>query len=132
MNDIKISCIDSRRNAIESSYTGNDEKILNEINNYFKKLEEFAKNCSDVSDFETKFQASPLSQEYTNLFTKIMGGNIDMKKEAKDLAKYTTEEVIDDITHTARINAREEVDKELRNVPIIGDIMTTKQHFDLF
>ena len=83
MNDIKVSCIDSRRNAVNSSYTGNDEKILNMIADFFKRLEEFAKDCNDVADFEVKFQKSPLAQEYTSLFTKIMGSQIDAKSEAR-------------------------------------------------
>lgn len=55
MNDIKTCCIESRRVAINSSYNGNDEKILNMIDNFFKKLEEFATTCVDVADFENKF-----------------------------------------------------------------------------
>ena len=35
MNDIKVSCIDSRRSAIDSFYTGNDEKILNMMDDFF-------------------------------------------------------------------------------------------------
>ena len=131
-NNIKISCIDSRRSAIESSYTGSDEKILSMIDDYFKKLEEFAKNCTDVSDFETKFQESPLSQEYTKLFTKVMGGGIDARAEAKDAALYAAEDIADSATHTVRMQARMETESALRNTPIVGDVMTAKQHFDFF
>ena len=131
-NNIKVSCIDSRRTAIDSTYTGNDEKILNMIDDFFKRLEEFAKDCKDVADFETKFQASPLSNQYNSLFTKILGGEIDAKKEAKDAALYADEDIADSATHTARMHARMEAESALRNTPIVGDVMTAKQHFDFF
>lgn len=132
MNDIKTCCIDSRRSAIDSTYTGNDQQILNMIDDFFKKLEEFAKDCSDVSDFETKFQTSPLAQDYTNLFTKIMGSEIDAKREAKEAATYTREEIVDNLTHRARMEARQEAYDAVRDIPVIGDTMTFKQHFDFF
>lgn len=132
MNDIKVSCIDSRRTAIDSTYTGNDEKILNMIDDFFKRLEEFSKDCKDVADFEAKFQASPLSGEYNKLFTKILGGEVDVKAEAKDAALYAAEDIADSATHNVRMHARMEAESALRNTPIVGDVMTAKQHFDLF
>lgn len=113
-NDIKVSCIDSRRMAIDSTYEGNDPKILEMIDELFKKIEEFSKECSDVADFEAKFATSPLSGEYTNLFTKIMGGNVDLKKEAKEGAMYAGSEIVDDMTHTARMQARMEAEKNFK------------------
>lgn len=132
MNDIKTCCIDSRRTAIASTYTGKDEKILSMIDDFFNRLEEFAKECKDVTDFETKFQSSPLSQEYNALFTKVMGGGIDTKSEVRDAAKYAVEDVADSISLRARRETREQVESELRNTPVIGDVMTAKQHFDFF
>lgn len=44
-NDIKVSCIDSRKMALSSSYEGNDPKIINMIDEFFKRVEEFAKDC---------------------------------------------------------------------------------------
>lgn len=99
---------------------------------FLKKVEEFAKDCTDVADFETKFASSPLNQEYTNMFTKLLGSNIDLKKEAKEEARFAGEELVDDLTHQARMDARSNVESTLRNTPIIGDVMTAKQHFDLF
>ena len=80
MNDIKMSCIDSRKVALTSSYEGNDPEILKMIDEFFIRVEEFAHSCTDIADLETKFATSPLNTEYTNLFTKIMGSNIDLKK----------------------------------------------------
>lgn len=132
MNDIKVSCIDSRKMALTSTYEGNDPKILKMIDEFFIKVEEFAKDCVDVADFESKFASSPLNIEYTNLFTKIMGNNIDLKKEIKEEAVFTGEQIVDDLTHQARMDARSSAEATLRNTPIIGDVMTAKQHFDLF
>ena len=132
MDDIKVCCIDSRRSAIDSTYTGNDEKILKMINDFFERLEEFAKGCNDVTDFESKFQSSPLSQEYTNLFTKIMGGDTNIKDEVSDATKYAVEDALDSASLRVRREVREEVESNLRNTPIVGDVMTAKQHFDLF
>lgn len=66
------------------------------------------------------------------MFTKIMGGNIDLKKEAREEVLFTGEQIVDDLTHQARMDARSSVESTLRNTPIIGDVMTAKQHFDLF
>lgn len=38
MNDIKVSCIDSRKMALMSSYEGNDPKILNMIDEFLIEL----------------------------------------------------------------------------------------------
>lgn len=73
-----------------------------------------------------------MALEYTNLFTQILGGTIDLKNETSESLKYVAEDVLDDMTHSVRINAREGVERELRNVPIVGDVMTAKQHFALF
>lgn len=132
MNDIKTCCIDSRRSAIDSTYMGNDEKILDMIDDFFKRLEEFAKDCNDVADFEAKFQSSPLSQEYTSLFTKIMGGEVDTKSQVGDVFKDAAEDVVDSVSLRARRETREQVESGLRNTPIVGDVMTAKQHFDFF
>lgn len=117
MNDIKVSCIDSRKMALMSSYEGNDPKILNMIDEFFDRVEVFAKDCTDVADFETKFASSPLNTEYTNMFTKIMGGNIDLKKEAREEVLFTGEQIVDDLTHQARMDARSSVESTLRNTP---------------
>ena len=61
-----------------------------------------------------------------------MGGQIDAKREAKEAAMYTGEEIVDDITHRAKMEARQEAYDTVRDIPVIGDAMTVKQHFDLF
>ena len=60
MNDIKTNCIESRRNALLGAYNITDQELLDKINGFFNDLEKFAENCSDVADFEAKFQASKI------------------------------------------------------------------------
>ena len=60
------------------------------------------------------------------MFTKILGGNIDLKKETKEDVMFAGEELVDDLTHQARMDARSNVESTLRNTPIIGDVMTAK------
>ena len=70
MNEYVKGSIDGRRMAFSSAYELTDvyKKKVDEL---FKKIEEFGKDCSDAMDFETKFMASPLNTEYTNLFTEV-------------------------------------------------------------
>lgn len=131
-NEIKTCCIDSRKSAIMSSCGDASEKTMNMIDDYFKRLEEFASTCNDVADFEAKFPANPLSQEYTNLFTKVVGGEVDVKEEARDACKYVGEDIADSLSLRARRETREKIESGLRGTPVVGDVMTAKQHFDFF
>ena len=54
MNDIVKLSIQSRRDAIFNTYDITDEKTLKMIDDYFKRLEEFAKDCSDYSQVISK------------------------------------------------------------------------------
>jgi hypothetical protein len=136
MNDIKVGCIDSRRNAITSSYNVKDPGTLKMIDDYFKKVEEFAKDCKDVMDFETKFAQSELSKEYADLFSMVMqtepdvNGNMPVQEVEEE---YTMQqELEDDAKRAVRRRAREDTERVARGLPVIGDAMTAKQHFDLF
>ena len=53
MNDIVKSSVESRKNALFASYDIKDPGTLSKIDEYFKRVEEFAKDCTDVMDFET-------------------------------------------------------------------------------
>lgn len=136
MNDIKTACIDSRRNAITSSYNVKDPGTLQMIDDFFKKVEEFAKDCKDVMDFETKFATSDLNKEYTDLFTMVMqtqpdiNGNMPVQEEEKE---YTVQdELKDDAERAVRRRVRQDVTSTARGLPVIGDAMTAKQHYDFF
>ena len=136
MNDIKMNCIESRRNAIFASYNVKDPGTLKMIEDYFEKLEEFSKNCSDVMDFETKFSTSPLAKEYGDLFVLIMNsepdinGNIPVKEVEEE---YTIQdEIKDDINREIRRKARQDIYDKARDIPVLGEALTAKQHFDFF
>ena len=62
--------IDSRKNAISATYDV-DTEMNKKIDKMFDKIEKIGTNCKDVGDFEAKFAASPLNQQYLDLFTEI-------------------------------------------------------------
>lgn len=132
MNDAIKMSVQSRKDAIFNSYEIHDEKLLKMIDDYFKKLEEYAKGFSDPMEFETAFANNKLAKEYSDLFTKIMGSGIT----ASGIAKDASESVVSEIAHDAKIHARRkarmEAESQLRDIPIVGDILHVKQHVDFF
>lgn len=133
MEEIIKSCIEPRKLALTSAYDIKDPGALKNIEDYFKKLEEFAKDCNNQMDFETKFAQSPLAQEYTDLFimvSKIADGVVEV--EEKTYAEEMKDELKDDAIMFARRKAHQKVYDTARDVPILGDAMTAKQHFDFF
>ena len=66
MDNILEASVNSRKNALVQACT--NPSLMDEINEYFERVEEFAKGCSDVADFEAKFNSSLLmrrpSHEY--------------------------------------------------------------------
>ena len=129
MDDIKTACIDSRKTAILSSITEKDEELERRVDEYFKKLEDFAKDCKDIADFESKFATSDLAKEYADLFSMAMNTQAE---EDMNLGKEIGHEIADDIYHGARRQARQEAYDKVRDIPGVGDAMTVKQHFDFF
>jgi hypothetical protein len=136
MNDLVKGCVEGRKNALFASYNIKDPGTLSQIDDYFKRVEEFAKDCTDVMDFETKFASSPLSQEYTDLFTMVMSTEVDSDGNAPVTTveeEYTIQdEMIDDATRLARRKARQKVYDVARDVPGLGQAITAKQHVDFF
>lgn len=130
MNDVVKQCIEGRRMAFSSAYELTDvyKKKVDEL---FKKIEDFGKDINDGMEFETKFAASPLNKEYTDLFTEVATNckyilpppveNTDvksdkerLKEEALSDAKY----IAKDLTLPARRAAREAFDKKMRDTPL--------------
>ena len=64
MEEIIKSCVESRKNAIYSAYEINNEELKSKIDDLFSRIENFAESCTSVTDFESKFAASELNQEY--------------------------------------------------------------------
>lgn len=133
MNDIVKQCIDGRCMAFSSSYELNDT-YKKKAEDLFKKIDEFGASCNDAMEFETKFAASPLNKEYTDLFTEvaqnckcILQTPVDNPNVKSDAEYYRDEAISDakylakDLTMPARRAAREEFDKKMRSTPL-GDI----------
>lgn len=136
MNDIIKPSIESRKQALFSAYDIKDPGNLKTIEDYFKKLEEFAKDYNDVMAFETAFASSPLCKEYSDLFVQIMNTERTVDGEAPVVdvpEEYTPQdELRDDMERAVRRRARQDAYNAARDVPILGEAMTAKQHFDFF
>ena len=144
MNELVKSCIDGRRNAIYTAYDVNNEDTKNKVEDLFKRIEEFGASCSDNTDFEAKFAASPLNQEYIDIFTlvattcpakTIEHAEVNVKSDSEYLADEIASDaryIADDISMPMRRQARQEAYDTARDMPVIGEVMTAKQHFDFF
>ena len=133
MNDIVNGSVESRKNAIYDNYDIKDEKLKKELDDFFKRLEEYASSFNDVMEFETSFASSPLSGEYTSLFTKIMTSGEPLPEEkGNEVVNDIKEEVKDEINYQARRISRENTDRVLRDTPIVGDVIQARQTIDLF
>ena len=132
MNDIIKYNVQSRKDAIFNTYDIKNEKMLKMINDYFERLEEFAKGFTDSMEFEAAFAQNKLAQEYSDLFVKITGSGITPKSVAKDVSTSVVSEIKEDITHRARHKAYQETYDKARDLPIIGDAIHIKQHVDFF
>lgn len=130
MNEIVKNSVESRRTAIFSSYSINDQELLNKIEDYFKKLNEFASNYNDVMEFENVFATSELSKEYTDLFMEISKIGNSSPDDKKD--NVILDEIKEDVTHRVRSEVRQDAYNKVRDIPVVGDAMTVKQHFDFF
>jgi len=136
MNESLKPSIESRRTALFSAYDIKDPGNLKTIEDFFNKLEDFAKDYNDVMEFETAFANSSLSKEYSDLFVQIM----NTEKTTDGVApvvnteeEYTIQdELKDDMERAVRRKARQEAYDKARDIPIVGEAMSVKQHFDFF
>ena len=132
MEEIITNCVETRKNAIYSTYNVGEGKAKNKIEDYFKRLEEFAKECKDITDFETKFATSPFAKEYTDLFVMLSTDKQAVMKSVGEDVAYVGREIVDGLTHKARMDARQEAHDKVMNIPILGDVIQAKQTLDLF
>ena len=130
MNEYVKQSIEGRKLAFSSAYELTDvyQKKVDEL---FKKIEDFGKDCKDAMDFETKFMASSLNTEYTNLFTEVAQNckyilpppvdNPNVKSDKQQLKDEVLSEaryIAREATLPARRKAREEFDKKMRDTPL--------------
>ena len=145
MDDIIKMSIDSRKQAIFNMYNVTDNNLINKIDDLFNRMYDLGNSCSDSMDFETKLAASPLNQEYINLFTELStkcsmktidtGDTSDIKSEEEILKEDVTsdaKEAILDVTRPARRKVNQEVYDKARDIPGVGDVLSVKQHVDFF
>lgn len=120
---IKLS-IKARRDAFESTYELNDS-CRKEIDELFKKIEEFGLTCSTAMEFENKFLSSSLNQEYTDMFVKVSQKckvknieNLSMADEDDGTnPEQRTKEILDELGRPARRAAYAKLDSKLRDTP---------------
>ena len=145
MNELVKNSIECRKTAIFSAYNIEDQSLIEEIDSLFNRINEFGKNCTDSMDFESKFANSKLNQEYIELFTKIattcpqIVRQSEPNRNIKSDAEYMADDIASEIryqtrnaTEPMRRQIHEETLKAARNTPVIGDILTVKQHVDFF
>jgi len=143
MNEYVKNSIEMRKNSIYNLYEIDDEKIKKNIEDLFKRIDEFGVSCSDAMDFEAKFATSPLNTEYINVFTELSSkckmkpqeglsevmSDEDLDKERlKDELRY----VADTTTQPFRAKANQAITKKMRSVPILGEAMQVSQTRSLF
>lgn len=145
MNELVKTSIEARKKAIYNGYKIQDEGLKNKIEELFKRIMEFGEGCKDAGDFEAKFANSPLNQEYIDIFTKVATTCEQIQydttptspvKSDEEIAK---EEVASEIRYQAkeatmpiRRAVRQETYDQARDIPIIGNILSVKQHIDFF
>lgn len=133
--------IDSRKTALSANYNI-DSKQQKAIDNLFQKIEELGNKCQDVGDFEAKFAASPLGQQYLDLFTEIATnsqakttapkpsksgiGKMVAAGTAAGIAESATDQAINSVAPT-RASVHQHVHDVAQGVPVVGDAIDIGQ-----
>ena len=130
--NVKMS-IDNRKNVIFTTYDIKDEKMLKKIDGLFDKINSFGEKCGDVNEFETKFAASPLNQEYMDLFTGI-ATSFASKQAVGQVAASMAGGIVEGAARSAlggviptRAAVHQEAHDALQKVPVLGDAMDIGQ-----
>ncbi len=150
MDETIKQSIEARKNAFINSYEITDATLKKEIEELFNKMNELGKECKDVMEFESKFATSPLSGEYTKLYTKMastcemvsldkmFGKDTSETKEEKIVKeqdevkeKSDLEHAVDESMQPVRRMVKEEIRSELRKTPL-GDIEQVSNTSSLF
>ena len=129
MEEIIKTSIKGRYDAFFNAYEIKDNKIKEEIDILFKKINELGEKSTSITEFEKSFQESPLNQEYIDLFTKIATTCKPIVYESNNEVKENNHPVLEkiasdakyiakDLTMPARRIAREEFDQKMRDTPL--------------
>lgn len=143
MDEYIKQSIEGRKMAFTNSYELTSE-YEDKVKKLFVKIEKLGMKCSDVMDFEKKFMASSLNEEYTNLFTEISthckpiilknysDSNVKSDKEyLKDEILSEVKYIAKDLTMPVRRKEREEFDKKMRDTPL-GKIEQASNTINVF
>lgn len=121
--------INGRKNAFFAAYEVKDKKMLVKIDELFGEIEKLGAKCKDVGEFETKFAASPLNQQYLDLFTEI-ATSMASKQAAGQVASSMAGGVMEGMARNAlggvvstRAAVYQKAYDEARKVPGLGDVI---------
>lgn len=142
MDENVVNSIEARKSAITDNYDLRGE-LSTKFDELFKKIEALGKTSKNVGDFEAKFAASPLNKEYNDFFTEVATKNISLKNVAKasktSVGEMVAEGVMDatgsrikQAVAPTRAQINQAAYDKARDIPVIGDAMTVKQHLDFF
>lgn len=132
--------IDARRDAIFAAYQVGDEG-KKKIDKLFAEIEKLGETAKDAGDFEAKFAASPLNQQYLDLFTEIATtsnatttANVEKPKIGKTIAggvaAGVAESALDDVARRVvptRAAVNQKATDIMRDTPVVGDAMDISQ-----
>lgn len=142
MDENIVNSIEARKSAITDNYDLKGD-LSTKFDQLFKKIEALGKTAKDVGDFEAKFAASPLNQEYNDFFTEVATKNISLKNVAKSSGTSVGEMVSEVAMDQAgsrlkqavaptRAQINQAAYDKARDIPGVGEAMSIKQHFDFF
>ena len=129
MVEVIKQSIEARKNAIFSSYNVEDKKMLDKIDNLFKKINDFGEKFTDVNEFEKEFANSSLNNDYINIFVELS------KVGAPSIGETILESAANEVVSAAmpsRAVIADKRDQALRDIPVVGDIMQAGQTIDFF
>jgi len=147
MDEYVKNSIDSRKNALFATYDVTDKGIFDKIEKLFVEITKMGEESKDAMDFEAKFAASPLNQQYLDLFTEVATkcqpktaapavDTTEIEKEIKKgVAAGVAESAADDVLRRVvptRAAVHQKAYDAARDIPGVGDAMTVKQHLDFF
>lgn len=141
------NAINIRKESIFEYYNIKDNAILEEIEEFFKKLSDLGESVEGVMDFESKFANSDLNEKYLDLLKKIslkctikeehkQIDDLDTKEDLKEDIKEEAKSKLEYLGEKAFINTGSAIDKEfgitekIRKDPIVGNAIGIKNNVE--
>lgn len=119
--------INARHDSLFNAYEINDDKTIEEIEELFKKINEFGSSCKDVGDFESKFASNSLNQEYIDLFSKVAlkfpakaltAPVYDEQAHQESMIQDRTKHIVNEATRPIRRKIRWKIQDKMRDTPL--------------